>query len=334
MYCRRDIWSTPYKSRSRPPANPLADRAGRAMIKDPFDRGFTVWYLVRDLLELFETLTGIGELLDALTALGDFAGYVNSRPRLNARDLASADITYQFGITNLVRDIGEFVGTLKHWRSHYDSVLSGMHRLRTARFAPQVLDDYGDSKTFYGTRIISGQTLNLRVEVKRDAGVFHRTLLYNYTAPEFMGVVARLKQFVDAFGILDTSAMWDGIVPFSFILDWFFGIRDWLHKNVRPRLYPADVVARDYCESIALDYTATWFCDWRTCVLFDPGTVMYTDLTNQALFRESYRSFSRRRWNPPRLDGYSFPEVKSSFVNLRRVNISANLAALLASPRG
>lgn len=336
-YVSSDCWERPYRSRSLPQGNPFAGSLDRAKIRDPFDTGFTIWYLVRDIVEIFHTIAGIGEVLAALTALGDFAGYVNSRPRFNPKDIAAGNITYQFGITNLFRDLTDFFHVLKTWRQHYDAVIKDLHLYRKCHFIETFLDEFPYDKTFTGVATGYLNSFNVTANVKRVANVHHRTMLYRYTAPEFVESMARLRQMYDAFGIFDVSAVWDGIVPFSFILDWFFNIREWLHQNMRPRFFPADVVALDYCESFNLRYTVEWSTAWDALnqQAFTSLSDAYSPVSAPVLV-EDYRRFSRRRFQPPGLSRYRFPPVssKSSMITLRRVSIGSALAALQLTPRG
>jgi len=86
-------------------------------------------------------------------------------------------------------------------------------------------------------------------------------LAYFYSVPEHSGFIARLKQLADAFGVkLDAGIAWDA-VPFSFVVDWFVNVSEWLHSNWSKDWVHADVYLMEFSHSIKFREIRT--LEWR-----------------------------------------------------------------------
>lgn len=79
------------------------------------------------------------------------------------------------------------------------------------------------------------------------------TMKYTYWCKEALGILRTVWAFLDAFNVYwDPQVLWNA-VPFSFIVDWFFNVGDWLHQTFsKPNL---TVILRviDYCISVKAD---------------------------------------------------------------------------------
>jgi hypothetical protein len=117
-------------------------------------------------------------------------------------------------------------------------------------------------------------------------------MAYRLICPELKSWLSRVKQFIDLFGVINPTALWD-LIPFSFVVDWFFGFGKWLQRN-RPRLFKGSVVVYDYCESIRLQYTHEYYA----------AADIWVDQTNPAGYpvnsvgTERCVTYIRRRYQP------------------------------------
>jgi hypothetical protein len=160
---------------------------------------------------------------------------------------SDAYLQMQFNILPLYRDIQAI-------RRSILTINSRVQNLRERSGSPQkhffkrFLDDiYTDehSSTFYGVpqsttiRTIS----NIRRDVVYSDRVFTGALRFNYTLDEGDGEFTLTKAFLDSLGVrLDASIIWNAI-PWSFVVDWFIGIGQWLKRNAsRPNLQPVTVI--------------------------------------------------------------------------------------------
>jgi len=290
--------------------------------RDPFDTNFSAWYLLVDLVDL----RNAWESLQQRRGHRDLSVHKKMRYYLKgsnatAKDVANTNLGIQFGVLPTVKDMQDFFTVLANWQKVYGDMEEFTHKLRRHRFKPVDVKELKRDFTVMGQCVVPGVTLPMRARVTTESAVFHRTAQYLFTAPEFQGWVSRLKQFVDAFGILDPAAIWD-VIPFSFVIDWFVNVGDWLHKN-RPQLFPAGVSYEQYCESLKVRTIINWDAEYAripdfTSPAYAPNwhVIGYSDIT----------AYARRKFRPsPRT--LQLPKVNKSFVSLRRISISASLVA-------
>lgn len=295
---------------------------------DPFDTGFSIWFLLADVYQmkgLWRSLLGSGAMSRRFRAFTSRSG------RETAKQLANDHLAIQFGLLPTIRDIQEFVQLIFNWTSRFDKMKEGLGKTRPwYEPATDLIPTYYEkSLEFSGISTVVEPGFHtipvmMRAEVETSSALHRRTVSYCFTCPEFQGWVARLKQFIDAFGIIDPAAIWDAI-PFSFIVDWFFGIGNWLHKN-RPRLFPADVVIRDYCESISVRTNVKWYASYWSPEIPQQFPAVAPHLVPEHFIgSEEYTTYVRRRFIPD-IGRISAPRSGSG-VSIRRAIIAAALVA-------
>jgi hypothetical protein len=228
--------------------------------RDPFESSFSVWFLVVDLIQLPKLIASIfsRDVIRRRDAFGS----------KTAKQLADDALMVKFGILPTARDLQDFVKALKRFREGIDAfeeMYDHIYRWRsqTLNFKDCVPDSmavecllnsfgFGDLHVGRSTTVVSCD--------------FHRTLAYAFACPELRGWLSRARQLVDLLGILDPQALWD-VIPFSFVVDWFLPVGNWLHNN-RPRLFRGDLVVEDYCESMKLQLRHTWWLKPRSDRIF------------------------------------------------------------------
>jgi hypothetical protein len=73
-------------------------------------------------------------------------------------------------------------------------------------------------------------------------------------------LIYRVAQLSESLGIkLDAGIVWDAI-PYSFVVDWFLNVSEWLHDNASASFYDATLKALGYCHSGNLILTRS--IDW------------------------------------------------------------------------
>jgi len=290
---------------------------------DPLDTDFSIWFLITDIVQLKGLWKG---LIGSKSKLFDLRGLA-AADELTAKQLADDHLAVSFGLLPTIQDFQQFFKIIKTWTDMYDKLEKDAVRKRYWRRRPPAdLRRFVQTRQFDGSTTISSHEVSnygistvCKTRVQR--ALHHSTASFSYLCPEFHGFLARLRQFVDAFGILDPAAIWDAI-PFSFLVDWFLGIGNWLHKN-RPRAFPCDVVIHDYCESVSLNVYHLWYASyWATGqTLSDP-----VFLENHYLCSETHSTYLRRVFRPPP-EAVVLPKVKTEIINVRRALISASLIA-------
>jgi len=79
------------------------------------------------------------------------------------------------------------------------------------------------------------------------------TVDYVYVLPDMSDPLNQAKAFLDSIGFqLDAGIVWNAM-PYSFVIDWFFNVGDWIHKfRVDNLKIPATVTG--FCHSLKWEY--------------------------------------------------------------------------------
>jgi len=288
--------------------------------RDPFETDFSVWFLVVD---LFDWKRNVSSLFSRQAAVRGFreAGIPKG---WSARKVADHHLGVKFGLIPFLNDVQAFISRLKTWREAYDRVSTlpdkryTFHRKMDLKFLYPTKTFEINSQTPLGAEVRC-----TCVQETRQA-YWHAQTLYGFRCPEFQGWVTRLYQLSDAFGVTDLAALWD-VVPFSFIVDWFFTVSSWLHKH-SPKLFPASVVVYDYLESVTLETTRTYSLTFNGPT---PVSPFYTRWENILIGEDTYKTYVRKRFRPEPNQVTLLTGLKRqrSFVNINRVGIASSLLA-------
>jgi hypothetical protein len=284
--------------------------------RDPVDSGFSIWFLIVDVIEMPKLVTGL---------FGTPALYRLGNSSYTAAQLASTHLGYQFGIKPAVADLRDFIRVLKTWQKAYDRLREQIDQVYTWRsqkeeiilFEPRVIP----VGKLHAPGLTYADCLYDRTAIK---AVLSRTMQYSFSCPEVTSFLARVKQLIDQLGLLDPVAIWD-VLPWSFVVDWFVPIGKWLHRN-RKRLFPVDLVVHDYCEAIKIE----WSARLKHGVYFDfendaPSSAPIEYIPGTEFVNEVYM---RKRFKPPP-QVIKPPRTKSfgDAVTFKRCAISASLIA-------
>jgi hypothetical protein len=83
--------------------------------------------------------------------------------------------------------------------------------------------------------------------VKDPRVVVTCTIKYSYGLPKISLAQAKLRALLGAFGLeIDPQIIWDAI-PFSFVVDWFWRVGDWLHDVLSIAAYPVELRIHEAC---------------------------------------------------------------------------------------
>jgi hypothetical protein len=138
---------------------------------------------------------------------------------------------------------------------------------------------------------------------------YHCTVAYRFFAPEMNSFLGRIAQFLDVLGAgRDPAIIWNAI-PFTFVVDWFLNVGDFLHSQ-RVDNFPFTVYLDGFCESMSAKISRT--------ITFETET----DLGGQPMqVRESLDVYDRRLCVP-----YAYNDIEiSKGLNVRKVLLSASL---------
>lgn len=290
--------------------------------RDPFESSFSIWFLLVDLVELPKL------------ALQIFSRPIIRRRELiggkTLKQLADDDLLTKFGILATYRDFADFVTVLKRFRDGIEIFTKAQEVIYRWHGEEDELSHCvpdPDTNSVTGLEKALPWIGGIRPGLSVLPGTtvlgckFTRTMCYRLKCPELKSWLSRLKQFIDAFGVLDPAALWDA-VGFSFLVDWFLPVGSWLHKWGKPRLFQGSIEVVDYCESMKC----------TTVVDLALGAEREVDIYNPSGFkylcslgREEHTTYVRRQFTP---DVAKFgSEDRHPLLSIRQAVIAAGLAA-------
>jgi len=297
--------------------------------RDPFDTEFSVWYLLVDLFDLF---TGARRIAKKLAA--------QPRPRVHSKDtarvIADKHLGFRFGVVPTIADMQEFIHKVNNWKDKYDELKKKVLNGRFRRHQPKVDLSmiFPDWEEWVGFNVpYTNVPVACKIQQTTKAS-WHGLALYGFTCPEFSGWLGRLAQLIDSFGVLDPTAIWD-VIPFSFVLDWFFTTSSWLHK-FKPKLFPATAVIHDYLESISVSagvsYRLRYYAINFQSSYYNAPVEIHPFVHEQTIGVETYKTYVRHRFQPDvgrvsLVSGLNPKRRRDVGVDLTRAGVAASLLA-------
>jgi len=277
--------------------------------KDPFDKDFSLWYLIVDLSELPRLANQIRKSLKLIARLR------SNRP---FRDIASDHLAIQFGILPTIADIKDFISIVQRWALHVQSEEEIGKEFFTFHAPVKELGRNEYTEPYF----LDFATRAQFIAHVRFACVhkLYQTTKFYFVYPELSGVLSRLRQLTDLLGLLDPTVIWD-LIPWSFVIDWIADISSWVHQNLKPRLFPASLVICDWAESVHTDCTVSGSFDYA---IANPNGL--TNPRGSGNISGNYYGIVRKRQFPkPLTIGTQGLLTPDSIINIRRVFIGAAL---------
>lgn len=174
---------------------------------------------------------------------------VPSRLNTATQFAAEAHLSYKFGIRPFIGDVIKLIESLTDYQRRIDDFLMRRDRVQKRHYSEQEPWSRTDSSWYkwQGSNTCSWR-YRTAMATKDTA-----TMTYEYTCPDLDTFALKLKAIRDMIGLRFTpSVIWESI-PFSFVVDWFFRVQDFLEANEDP-LIKAVVTVHDYSISRKLTY--------------------------------------------------------------------------------
>lgn len=238
--------------------------------------------------------------------------YLNKLPHLQTakvllKEVANGHLSLAFGIKPFLRDV---IGMYSEISTLSDRIADFLEKRGTdqARHYHEVLFDGG------GNADTINHSANLVQEVdytsKTDAWA---TMYYRYQCPDITEMGQMVDIIRDSLGLrFGLAQIWEAI-PFSFVVDWFVKVQDFLEQFNKP-LFGVDLTVVDYCIT---HKTQTRVVNSMT----SSGNRLGQSGTNTIAVAE-YKKYARRRQAPN--SGASF--VTLGHYGLNQLALSASLA--------
>lgn len=196
-----------------------------------------------------------------------------------AKAIADEVLEHNYGTAQFFRDAHTIWKIMCTWRKEADKLYAEAGQLRRKNFILQpetnlIVQEHESVAAGFDLQPGSVFRLSARASFHVSA-----TLVYSYTMPKMLGFLSRLGQLADSFGVgLDPSIVWDGI-PFTFCVDWFYNVGEWLHRQ-RLDWIQAEVTYKQFGTGAKLSYT-------RACDLIQPsgpsGELITTRIATQRM---------------------------------------------------
>lgn len=154
-------------------------------------------------------------------------------------------LQYMFNLSPLVSDIRAVKALMFDVKRQVEDLLNREGLDQSHHFKRELADTYPDAvenptSSFKGSgsETFIGETKFSRY-VMYDKRLFTGSLRYSFELPGWNREHALLEGFLDALGVqLNPAVIWNAI-PWSFVVDWVFGVSRWLNQFKMANLWPS-----------------------------------------------------------------------------------------------
>lgn len=176
-----------------------------------------------------------------------------SAMRSRLKNLANLHLNYSFGWMPFLSDVWALYSAMFRMRKRILDFIDGANKAKTVHYSwkvPSHTASVTHDITFYGSpRFITVEDEFSEVEL-------HATMQYSYTVGNYSKLVSELGGWLDALGInLNLQIIWNAI-PFSFVVDWFFNVGQWLGSQ-KGEVLPVITSVTRYMHSCKYSVTRT-----------------------------------------------------------------------------
>lgn len=197
-----------------------------------------------------ETGFSLGNFLYELREVKDLiTGWGLYRKRL-IDALSDVSLNWNFGLRPFIRDLLSIARACFNVRDKLLDLKSGAGSLQVRHYSETV-----DSRQL--SREWTLQTAGMSIDNREEWWVaqIRRTasMTYTYQMPDIDEDLLKLYSYLDAVGLnLNPAIVWEAI-PYSFVVDWFINVGDFL-AQLRKKWIPISIYIKDFGVSERFDY--------------------------------------------------------------------------------
>lgn len=237
-----------------------------------------------------------------------------------SRLVAGGYLEYSFNLRPLVSDIRGIYAALTQVGRRINDFITRAGRVQVKHFSfnwyefPSARSDpYGPILIDEPMQFPPGMQWSGERIVQSDASTFHAELEYNYNYTQLQLELAQVHGLCDALGVnLNPSIIWNAI-PFSFVIDWVFGVSRFLEQFQTKQLEPQINIRRGlWSIKRSRRISCMRGISWRA----DVGATPTFRLRMPTVYESAYR---RNVWLP------TPSSIQSSGVNSREFTLGAAL---------
>jgi hypothetical protein len=174
------------------------------------------------------------------------------------KNLAAGHLNWSFGWKPFVSDIQKIAEKISSFEDSLKRFKAQEGKIQYSHFKKALGKDTEEYAVLQSSSgCVGNQNMDFMCTTVRDS-VFHATMRYKYSCSKLHQEWSRLRAFLDHFGLqFGPSFVWEAI-PFSFVVDWFFGVGKYLQLT-RTDSLNTKVEVLDFCYSTKAEYKKTWF---------------------------------------------------------------------------
>jgi hypothetical protein len=208
-------------------------------------------------------------LLNFLYELKDFLRMFEfwALRRSQLDNISNGTLNVEFGWRPFLSDVCSLLRGIADMHKHFKKWLAEQHKVHVTHYqkimtednlVPRVLnfDEVGTVDFAIPNRPdnLVGFVAGLEYSISHTtAPLYTATMKYTYWCEGVLTANKELAAMLDAFGIQwDPQILWNAL-PFSFIVDWFFNVGDWLHSRFSKPNFPVKLRVIDWCTSTKVE---------------------------------------------------------------------------------
>jgi len=199
--------------------------------------------------EMMPTFSEGGEsLVNFVLELKQLKGLFSlwNKSRSFLQNIANGHLSYSFGWRPFLSDVSRLWSALDSFRKKLRKLQEGSGKPQKRHFR-RFMDSVDLAPNLTNSDGAGGAITKVMRWVDRPR--YCATVGFTYVLPDMSVLSNQLKAFGDSLGVQwNPSIIWNAI-PYSFVIDWFFGVGDWLDSLRSDNLaIPATVTS--FCHSI------------------------------------------------------------------------------------
>ena len=177
---------------------------------------------------------------------------------------SNAYLWYMFGVSPMIKSIEAVIDLMRSLRAKIADIRRRAKRLQTRHCAFPIdivsgveIPD-GDSTLVYSENESEYRAVHVYADTEWiDKPKYHSTLKFRYDVSDLTDAELELRAWGEAMDLFDPLAIVWNAIPFSFVLDWFSNIGDWIEQLLRVQALP--IVIEDFSHSVKFSYSTTMY---------------------------------------------------------------------------
>lgn len=228
----------------------FSNRAFRAMYPS-LETGFSIlnfFYELKDARKSWHNLKDLSRI-----QFGD-------SPSKIYKALAGGHLNYEFAIRPFIDDVNRILDILANGGKRIKEFVQRSGRPQTRYYSESEEYQHPDLE-FYIASYSRAWMRPQKANVVRSA-----TMRYTYSVPGMDDVYSKLFGYLAQLGVNPTrpSIVWNAL-PFTFLVDWFFDVGDWLDNHIAIDIVPANITVIDFC--VSQKFVSTISCEYESGVV-------------------------------------------------------------------